>query len=241
MDYPAAYVPHGAVTAEQADGLAAKWVLERKAQLGGTILVYLPTKRVADSHPILGGLIRQRAAVEATWKTMMGTGWSGGPVIAAWPDRTHLADIAKDRRTRALCVLGWNEKDTEGWARAVSPEVLAGKESFATVNLADPIVVAALTTLTHLVNQNNALTDPTDKDIAVTILRELRKQGHRLDPDDIYSWALAQGWNDRGAERLRQLIVDMNAGKRPRASGNPLRPDIYSTWVTDAEGSPDRP
>jgi hypothetical protein len=42
-------------------------------------------------------------AVVTTWKSF--GAWPGGAVLAAWPDAEHLALIAADNLTRALCVV----------------------------------------------------------------------------------------------------------------------------------------
>ncbi|HEX3962183.1 MAG TPA: hypothetical protein VHZ03_37070 [Trebonia sp.] len=35
----------------------------------------------------------------ATWRTLSNLRWTGGMVLARWPDRQHLGVIAEDRRT----------------------------------------------------------------------------------------------------------------------------------------------
>jgi hypothetical protein len=43
-----------------------------------------------------------------------------------------------------------------------------------------------------------------DRSDAVAVLRTLKKAGYALLPNDVYSWALSNGWPAGGAERLKE-------------------------------------
>jgi len=80
-------------------GLAVDWLIATTEDVGGQPLVYAPNRPSLREWPILANL--DGWAVVATWKSF--GGWSGGAVLAAWPDAEHLALVADDDRARAVC------------------------------------------------------------------------------------------------------------------------------------------
>ncbi|HEY5475388.1 MAG TPA: hypothetical protein VIK11_01620 [Tepidiformaceae bacterium] len=214
---------------QQAVERAVRWVLQKDVEQSGQSLLYMPARPNVEAEPRLQALSRQ--VQTETWKTLSGSRWTGGPVLAAWPDEKHLAQIDSDGRTSALCLLVWNDRDAAGWAAAHQPEQLSpGASMPAPASVADPVVGEGLKTLTALVNHGNQLAGSMDHRDAVNVLQTLQDGGHRLDPQGIYAWALANGWPAKGAQRLKELATDIAGGKRPRAVPGALRPDILQVW-----------
>lgn len=210
---------------------ALNWFVTQSRIVGGQPLLYVPMRDSFNSYPELVALSK-RVQTE-TWATLGRSRWTGGAVLAAWPEDDRLAQIDADRRTRALCFLPWADDDGASWVAAFDPEELtpAVPRRAAETNQLDPVVVEGLKTLSILVNHANQLAGSMDKRDAINVLRTLHDSGHRLDPPAIYTWALAHGWPAGGAQRLRKYAEDFAAGKRPRSS-NPqaLRPGILETW-----------
>ncbi len=95
--------------------------VQATADVGGQPLVYAPNPTEAlREWPNLAEL--DGWAVVTTWKSF--GGWSGGPVLAAWPDTEHLAVVIDDSRTRALCVVPWIDSEVAAWVRAYRPVTL---------------------------------------------------------------------------------------------------------------------
>ena len=211
------------------------WVLDILKRQGGQVLVYAPGKQNIERHTLLSAFSQQRGVAVGTWRRS-DFGWSGGPVLAAWPDRAKLGEIADDSRTTALCVVPWSPGEVDGWVEAHHPELLPGAEvSEAEGDTLHPVVAEGLKTLTASVNHGNHLTGALDRRDAVAVLRALREAGYRWSPDRMYSWALMHEWPAPGAERLRALAKDFEDGKRPQLKGgNPLRPDIVDMWRVEA-------
>lgn len=236
--YPCAVTCNGAKEPERAQAAAIRWVVRQKEIVGGQILLYVPQKGALGS---MDNLISEFATVPGvvvgTWRGHVG-GWSGGPVLAAWPDREKLAEIADDHRTRALCVIPWAEGDTTAWEHAAQPKRLAGASAPAAGPQLHPVVVVGLTALTQMVNHANNLAGALDHRDAVAVLRTLHRGGYRLPADDVYAWALANGWPARGAERLREMASKIDAGRTVQLKGPwPLRSDILEVWRAEAEDS----
>lgn len=230
-DYPAAITQNGAREPENAQRAAITWTVRKRAELGGTVLLFVPQKgTLARNDNAIARFATQPGVVVATWRGGV-SGWSGGPVLAAWPSREKLVEVADDPRTRALCVIPWLEKDTTAWEHAVSPERLDDAAPAPSAPRLDPVVVTGLTHLTHSVNHGNNLAGALDYRDAVAVLRTLRRGGYRLPAHDVYAWALAHGWPGRGAERLRELAEKIDAGRTVQLKGgSPFRADILEIW-----------
>jgi hypothetical protein len=235
--YPTALIPAD-VGPEQTDQLAVRWATQQQMVHGGEILLYRPSRDAFFKQPVMREFVSENVVIDSTWRTLWRTTWREGPVIAAWPDRAHLADIARHPGTRALCVLGWSEADTTDWIRVAKPQVL-NPSAEPPSELADPVVRAAFQYLTAFVTQSSALLSDDDHDAAVATLRILRRHGHAVDATDIYRWATTNGWAEGTALRLRELAKDISDGKDPRVRQNPLARDIYDVvWVPESRRVP---
>ncbi|MCZ2813159.1 hypothetical protein O2W15_17135 [Modestobacter sp. VKM Ac-2979] len=215
---------------------AIRWFLQAAERVGGQPLLLVPRRNFDGfDRPLVD--LSKRIQTE-TWKTFTGCHWPGGPVLAAWPDRDQVAKLDADRRTSALCVLIWSERDVAAWSAAHLPEMLsptATPPSPSTVS--DPAVERGLETVTTLINQSNGLTGY-GRDIAVTALLTLHDAGYQLDPEEIYAWTLSKGWRPMGAAELRDFATAINRGTRPRAHRPALRADILDVWRSDAGALP---
>ncbi|GCE44197.1 hypothetical protein Rhow_008495 [Rhodococcus wratislaviensis] len=214
---------------------ALKWVVTQLEAQGGQLLVFAPGKQNVENHDLLREFTRRTGVAVGTWRGRV-LGWSGGPVLAAWPDRQKLGEIAADPRTTALCVVPWAQGEVDAWSAATTPELLgpATAPQLKGEPL-DPVVVEGLKTLTAMVNHGNDLTGALDRRDAVAVLRTLRDAGYRWNPERVYAWALGNDWSSGGAERLRDLATDFEKGKRPQLKGrSPFRPDIIEVWRSEA-------
>ncbi|MGL4173822.1 MAG: hypothetical protein ACRCTR_07100 [Actinomycetota bacterium] len=104
-------------------------------------------------------------------------------MLAAWPNRNNLAEIAEDRQTTALCVVPWAAGESDPWQAATSPELL-DQAAALTVDLsvADPVVVQGLKSI--FVNQSNMLASSDDRDRAVARAADAspRRSSARAEP-----------------------------------------------------------
>lgn len=210
---------------------AFQWVLTKQREVGGSILVFAPAKQNIDRNTMLAEFCRRAGVQVATWRKGA-WGWGGGPVLAAWPSRDKLAEIADHHGIRALCVVPWADGEVDAWATVANPELLLGAEQPAARTVTDLVVVEGMKSLTLMVNHSNHLAGALDKRDAVAVLTTLHRGGHRLDPDAIYAWALANGWPGQGAERLREMGHKISSGVRMRTGtrDNPLRSDALARW-----------
>ncbi|MGC4112216.1 MAG: hypothetical protein QM747_17735 [Nocardioides sp.] len=104
---------------------AIAWVIAQQRQSGGQILLYLPGKQNLRANPVIERFSRLPGVVVGTWRAGSTFSWSGGPVLATWPNREKLAEIADAHRVTALCVIPWVDAEVEAWQAAAAPELLA--------------------------------------------------------------------------------------------------------------------
>jgi len=232
--YPCGVTCNGATEPARAQAAAIEWVVEQQKVVGGEVLLFVPKKGDLNTMDnLISRFAKVQGVVVGTWR---GGGWSGGPVLAAWPNREKLAEVADDVRTRALCVIPWADGETTAWEHAARPELLAGASTAATALDLHPVVVVGLTNLTRMVNHANALAGSLDHRDAVAVLRTLHQGGYRLPADDVYAWALANGWPARGADRLREMAGKIDAGRQVQLKGQwPFASDILEVWRAEAK------
>lgn len=233
--YPCAVTCDGAREPERAQEAAIEWIAEQHKVTGGQILLYVPKKGDLDvTNNRISQMAKVSGVVVGTWRGYIGD-WSGGPVLAAWPSREKLAEVADDRRTRALCVIPWVEGETTAWEQAVNPQLLTGASSAAAGPELHRVVAVGLEHLSNMVNHANELAGALDHRDAVAVLRTLHRGGYQLPADAVYAWALANGWPAQGAERLREMAGKVDAGRAMQVKGTwPLRADALHRWQTEA-------
>lgn len=211
---------------------AIKWVIDQRQEVGGRILVFAPGKSNLDNNDLVATFVKLPTVDVMTWRQQYRISWGGGPVLALWPTREKLAEIADHHGTRALCVVPWAAGEVDAWQAAASPDLLMGATPLQhdPASLLDPVVVEGLKHLTRMVNHSNNLAGSMDKRDAINVLTVLHKASYALPPNAVYAWALGNGWPGRGAERLREMVAKIGRGVKMRSGGESLRPDVLDRW-----------
>lgn len=177
-------------------------------------------------------------------------GWVTVPrhsaVLVAWPTKENLA-IASDLSrgdASSICILPWGNENRfqDGWLRVhratsvINGTTYPGSE----VPLLDPVVEAAMTELEASVNHNNALGEPYEKPQTIELLRELVRNGHLYNVDDLCAWSLAHGFESSEISQLRVYAAGVLEGKTFRAAHNfyPSKGAIHR-WRAEAATQPD--
>jgi hypothetical protein len=187
-DYPTA-ITAGPEHGDRGMKDAIRWVLIKTKELGGQPLVYAPGKSNIEDVPLLAQFAKTPGVAVRTWRQRHAP-WRGGVVLAAWPTREKLGEIADGRQVRGLVVVPWAEGEVDAWVAAADPERL-GPVSVPPVddtrrgrNL-DPVVAEGLKTLTRMVNHANNLAGSLDRRDAVAVLRTLNEANYPLPPDEV--------------------------------------------------------
>lgn len=69
----------------------------------------------------------------------------------------------------------------------------------------DPIIIAAIKSISPLMNKSKGVLTAPYADLAKDVLRILRAKGHSADPKDVKSWAIRDGWTPGAANGLAKL------------------------------------
>jgi hypothetical protein len=160
-----------------------------------------------------------------------------GPVLGVWVDDNQL-DKLENLGAPALCAIPWNRADIDAWKRAWNPtDLRTGDKPHATeATIANPVVLAALESLTTRVNLSTGLGHPSDKAAAVQLFLALRNGGERFDPGQVHAWAASHGWRAAHARQLGELAQKITDGKTVKAGQQQAwRPDILTIWRADAQ------
>jgi hypothetical protein len=158
-------------------------------------------------------------------------------VLAIWASADMLEKIS-EMRPDAVCVVQWREEESEDWLAAHGAVDLSGTapEPLRSAAIADPVARVAWESAGQFINPGNRLYRAEDRDTAVETLGVLDEHDHRIDPDELFRWAIAKGWPDEGARNLRNLAAERLAGKRNRVQTlRSYGEDVYAHWKREAK------
>ncbi|MBH0777779.1 hypothetical protein [Nocardia bovistercoris] len=208
---------------------ALDWVRGTSRRVGGTPLLRLPTTVSSDST-VRAFVADHRAVLTTTAADPVPDGWHG-VVLAVWPERDDLIDLADDPRTAGLCVVPLELVDVGAWATLTRPELLGQSMTPRPPTAVTPVTDQALRTLSRLVCHPVTLTSAPDCRDATAILDILRAAHQPFTAESLYAWALANGWRAVGAARLAELADDHGHRGTPDPRGhNPFDPAVVDLW-----------
>lgn len=175
-----------------------------------------------------------------THATIRRNRFGSGAVLALWPSEDILRDLEECYQLDALCVISWIPQHIEAWVSARRAVDLTGsRQRPEEPTISDPVVLAALKSITMEVNMNNRLVDSYGKDSVVGAFSALKNRRHCWNPEEIYVWALANGWPPEAAERLREFAQGVLDGKRYKTGMQMWKDDIVDYWAKEAAASSD--
>lgn len=184
---------------DEAADLAANWIWQRSAVEGVAPLLVTNTFQNGTGIGVLGEIVRHGGQATPQGKKH----FNPGPVLAYVPTERAL-DLAFDlARGHSLVVVETVRFPLAEWAAEA-----------AAINLLDGSTTSSLipddvrSDLDHAVffGGNNGWTGPHEKQHARIHLTDHVRAG-RLDPQHAASYVMAHGVSDKGARRLRELLV----------------------------------
>ena len=159
--------------------------------------------------------------------------FSEGPILAVWV-RDRELEVIDDLGAPAICALTWSEGNIDAWKEAWGPTDLRSGEASATATIDNPVVEAALKSLTGSVNLSTGLSHPSDRDAAIGTFRILQRNGEVFSSAAVRAWAASHGWRADDASELGDLAQKVIEGRRLRG-GNYLRPEVIEIWREEAD------
>lgn len=219
------FVPHIDLVGgpEGSIGLGAMWLNDHRTE--GDWLILVATKEQAGKHNVIGRLTGQ-GVPWAIPRNFPPANWSGGPVLAPWPSKRGLERINDyEGMISSVCVLKYLESDYGDWLTArramdvTKPNVVP-----ASPTISDAIVLEAMKDVTPTINFANNLSTSRDRTVVIRYLQYLVRHGHELMAEEIVPWAMANGWTHISAEKLRDIVAGVNAGRTFRGlDSRPIR------------------
>lgn len=206
--------------------LALKWAA---SQVGAAsdILVIAPTKTSFRDNPVLAQL--PPSVRKETMRTL--TGASGAKaVVACWPTPDDLDKIDSFRSMQYLCVVPWVPGEIDVWRAARTATSLANDTPSAGLPALDPVVHAAIASITRRVNVSTGIGHPSDKNAAISAFRILQKHGYSWSPESVQATAMALGWNGTDAKDLADVARKVTDRHRFRSVSNTWANNIIDQW-----------
>ena len=212
--------------------IAMAWSKERAGELGCGITIVTPTRRNLRDQSILAEL-----PDNVDHLTAKAPGKHSQPVVVAcWPDEQTLDKIDSFAPLKALCVVPWIEDEIAPWRSARAAVNLLEFEPLPpSPEISDPVVAAALRSLTERVNPGARASDPRDRDAAIQMFRLLHRARYRIDPDEIITWALANGWSPRDAAALAKIGTRELAGRSYRTRKLAWGDNVLDLWRAETK------
>lgn len=160
-----------------------------------------------------------------------------GALLGLWVDDRQLEKRLDGAHAPALCVVPWDRADIAQWKANWNPiDLRTGEPAGTGATVGNPVVVAALESLTTAVNLSTGLSHPSDKQAAVQMFRLLRDAGEQFDSSEIQAWAVAHGWRPQDARKLAELARAILDGRPIRGGRTRWKDDILEQWREEAHG-----
>lgn len=130
-----------------------------------------------------------------------------GVVLAAYLSEKDMSIIDAIGSAQAVVYLPWHEDDGKKWLACWNP-VIWGNSSWTVEPLAfSQDIEDALKCVTRRINLSTGLAHSNDKEFTKRIFQKLKSEGYDLEPEDVKSWAIKNGWKAKHAEEFGKLAA----------------------------------
>lgn len=227
-----------------------KWLIGfAREHDAGRCGVFVPAVGSAENlSRALGGvgeqLARDRAVrtetltVELLTPRSLPFGGYDGPVLAVWMD-DKMIDKIEEARPAAICAIPWTTNDLQSWKAAWQPaDPRTGAPAGTGGTISNPVVGAAMRSLTERVNLSAAISHPSDKAAAVWLFKLLKQAGEPFDPAEIRAWAVSHYWRPQDAKAIGDVAQKLLDGRRVQAGPRAWARDIIRQWRATAADAP---
>lgn len=160
-----------------------------------------------------------------------------GPALVFYPNARLLEKMDDHYGITDVLVVPWIMKDIEEWILTWNAQELGKEDSqMSEPAFSDPVVEAALQSLTIRVNLSTGLGHPSDRDAAIWLFRNLKRANIRYNPIEIKGWLVRHGWRAEHANEVKEVAEKIQNGKRLRTyhKGDMWIENIVEKWRDDA-------
>jgi hypothetical protein len=163
-------------------------------------------------------------------------GWRGGPILAAYPDKKILDMLDETPGVSAILAVPWLMQNIQLWIDTWAAQELRSREpTVPVVTVTNPVVIAALRSLTKAVNLSTGIHHPSDRQAAIDLFERLNDAGESYNPDEVRAWLIREGgWAPTDADDVRSIAASILAGRRIRGGGRFWADNIVEQWRSES-------
>jgi len=176
--------------------------------------------------------LSQSTSLELVTERTISRGARPDAVLAVYADMRMMDTVDSLKTTKLVVAAASLPDELNDWVRTWNASVHGNQTKTESPILSNPIVEEALKSLTSSVNLSNRTMNPRDESAADTMFRILRQNRQTEDPPAIRSWAIRNGWDPKGADKLEKLAQKiLFMASRPALKERNWAEDIYQQWV----------
>ncbi|MCU7846180.1 MAG: hypothetical protein KZQ93_20275 [Candidatus Thiodiazotropha sp. (ex Monitilora ramsayi)] len=155
-------------------------------------------------------------------------------VLVVYADQRMMDSVDSNGNFKIVICVPHAPDAVEEWERTWSP-ITPGQQQTDTVLIENPVVEAALESITSRINLANRILNPRDEDAVKDAFRILRAHNQIEDPKNIRAWCIKNGWDSKGAdEAMKHATKAFNLKSKPSRYGQQWADNIYTQWTSKA-------
>lgn len=155
-------------------------------------------------------------------------------VLVVYADQRMMDAVDSNGSFKTVICVPHAPDAVEEWERTWSP-IVRGQQQTATALIENPVVEAALESITSRINLANRILNPRDEEAVKDAFRILRAHNQIEDPKNIRAWCIKNGWDSEGAdEALKHATKAFNLKSKPSQYGQHWADSIYVQWKSRA-------
>lgn len=158
----------------------------------------------------------------------------GDAVIAIYADRKMMDAIDSNRSLKAAICVPRLPEAVDDWKRTWNPVLPGGTQEEVRL-IGNPVVEAALASMTGRINLGHRVLHPSDTEAVKDAFRILRAHRQTEDPENIRAWCIKHGWHAGAADEAMEYAAKAFALRsKPSVQGTHWASDIYEQWEKKA-------
>jgi hypothetical protein len=158
----------------------------------------------------------------------------GDAVIAIYANQKMMDVIDSNRSLKATICVPHLPEAVGDWKRTWNPVLPGGTQEEVRL-IGNPIVEAALASMTGRINLGHKVLHPSDTEAVKDAFRILRAHRQTEDPENIRAWCIKHGWHAGAADEAMKYAAKAFALRsKPSVQGTHWASDIYKQWEKKA-------
>jgi hypothetical protein len=153
-------------------------------------------------------------------------------LLAFYADKKMLDAVDAVSEARLTVVVPWTmDDDIASWRKTWNPTIVGEDEKPAERIVENPVVAAALSSLTVRVNLSTGILHPSDHAAATDLFHILKKNKVPFVPGDVRAWCVRSGWQPKFADDVQRVAEQaLRSKSTPRGTGSSWAANIFEQW-----------